>query len=206
MTLIRNFRSLATVGKTEAEIADDSSSVYFDLDNVNTGGASNETIRVTLDEVVLILNALGIGGGGGSNASTTVAGIVEEATTSEVNAATDTGGTGARLFVTPSQLESLIPFEKMQFETSVIESKETAFRGNTRFLALNYDLAEIDSITLETRTAAGTTYTTRADISALNTFSEVVGSGVMFYLKITVTFDASYNGRANVLIKSKPLI
>lgn len=39
---------------------------------------------------------------GGANASTTVRGIVEEATQSEVDAGTATGGTGARLFVSPS--------------------------------------------------------------------------------------------------------
>jgi hypothetical protein len=38
------------------------------------------------------------------NASTTVAGIVEEATQTEVNNGTETGTTGARLFVTPAKL------------------------------------------------------------------------------------------------------
>lgn len=44
-----------------------------------------------------------IGGGSVANASETVKGIVEEATQSEVNAGTDTGGTGAQLFVAPSK-------------------------------------------------------------------------------------------------------
>jgi len=39
-----------------------------------------------------------------SNASETVAGIVEEATQTETNAGTDTGATGAKLFVVPSKL------------------------------------------------------------------------------------------------------
>ena len=38
------------------------------------------------------------------NASETVAGLVEEATQAQVNAETDTGETGARLFVSPSKL------------------------------------------------------------------------------------------------------
>ena len=42
------------------------------------------------------------------NASTTVAGKVEKATNSEVDAETDTGGTGAELFVVPSKLKRII--------------------------------------------------------------------------------------------------
>jgi len=41
-----------------------------------------------------------------SNASTTAKGIVEEATLTEVNNATATGATGARLFVNPSTLKT----------------------------------------------------------------------------------------------------
>jgi len=47
-------------------------------------------------------------GGSIPNASQTVAGIVEEATTAEFNASTDTGGTGARLFVPPSIIQTAI--------------------------------------------------------------------------------------------------
>lgn len=42
--------------------------------------------------------------GGNVNASTTARGIVEEADATETNAGTATGGTGARLFVNPSNL------------------------------------------------------------------------------------------------------
>lgn len=41
---------------------------------------------------------------GGADASTTSKGVVEEATSAEALAGTDTGGTGAKLFVTPSKL------------------------------------------------------------------------------------------------------
>jgi hypothetical protein len=41
---------------------------------------------------------------GGANASETVRGVVEEATDAEVTAGTSTGGTGAKLFVTPAKL------------------------------------------------------------------------------------------------------
>lgn len=45
--------------------------------------------------------------GGNANASETAKGIVEEATDAEVAAGTATGGTGAKLFVTPAKLLSL---------------------------------------------------------------------------------------------------
>ena len=44
----------------------------------------------------------------GSPASTTAKGVVEEATDAEIVAGTDTGGTGARLFVAPSKLNTQI--------------------------------------------------------------------------------------------------
>lgn len=44
--------------------------------------------------------------GGNSNASETTRGIVEEATDAEVTAGTATGGTGAKLFITPAKLRS----------------------------------------------------------------------------------------------------
>lgn len=44
-----------------------------------------------------------------SDASTTVKGIVEQATTAEINAGTATGGTGAKLFVSPDQLATSAP-------------------------------------------------------------------------------------------------
>ena len=47
---------------------------------------------------------LGIPTGGVVNASETVAGIVEEATDAEVAAGTATGGTTAKLFITPAKL------------------------------------------------------------------------------------------------------
>lgn len=43
-----------------------------------------------------------------TNASETAKGIVEEATQAEVNAGTDTGATGAKVFVAPSKLLSLL--------------------------------------------------------------------------------------------------
>ena len=41
-------------------------------------------------------------------ASETEMGVVQEATQTEVNAGTDTGSTGAKLFVTPSKMQAYI--------------------------------------------------------------------------------------------------
>lgn len=49
---------------------------------------------------------------GGANASETVRGIVEEATDAEMTAGTATGGTGAKLFVTPAKLSTYLSSSK----------------------------------------------------------------------------------------------
>lgn len=46
--------------------------------------------------------------GGNVNASTTTKGIVQEATSAQITSSTDTGSTGARLFVSPSKLNTQI--------------------------------------------------------------------------------------------------
>lgn len=48
--------------------------------------------------------------GGNVNASTTAKGVVEEATSAEVAAGTAAGGTGARLFINPSTISSILKF------------------------------------------------------------------------------------------------
>lgn len=65
------------------------------------------------------------------NASTTVAGIVEEATQTEMNAGTATGGTGARLFVSPSTI-----YNKIKFGGTGADGALSISSGNT-----NIDMA-----------------------------------------------------------------
>lgn len=68
--------------------------------------------------------------GGNVNASTTTKGIVEEATDAEITAGTATGGTGAKLFVTPpklntqidAKLASYMPCYQQKFATSTKEA------------------------------------------------------------------------------------
>ena len=66
-------------------------------------------------------------------ASTTVAGLVEEATLAQVQAGTDTGETGAQLFVPPSKL-SAIRVEKQKFTSSGTWTKPTGAKMVEVFL------------------------------------------------------------------------
>jgi hypothetical protein len=72
---------------------------YLDTD---TSLAANSDAKIATQKAVKTY----IDTSGGANASTTVRGIVEEATQSEVDAGTASGGTGARLFINPSTVAS----------------------------------------------------------------------------------------------------
>lgn len=74
------------------------------LDTDTTLAANSDSRIATQKAVKAYVDA-----GGSPNASTTQAGRVEEATDSEIQAGTDTGGTGARLFSVPSKLPWKFP-------------------------------------------------------------------------------------------------
>ena len=80
---------------------------YLDTD---TSLAANSDTKIATQKAVKTY----IDTSGGANASETVRGIVEEATDAEVTAGTATGGTGAKLIVTPAKLatrlSSLVKF------------------------------------------------------------------------------------------------
>lgn len=69
------------------------------LDTDTTLAANSDAKIATQKAVKAYVDA-----GGNVNASETTKGIVEEATDAEVTAGTSTGGTGAKLFVTPAKL------------------------------------------------------------------------------------------------------
>lgn len=76
----------------------------FETSNIDTDTAlaANSDTKVASQKAVKTY----IDTQGGANASETVRGIVEEATDAEVTAGTATGGTGAKLFITPAKLKS----------------------------------------------------------------------------------------------------
>jgi len=71
---------------------------------------------------------------GGANASETARGIVEEATDAEVTAGTATGGTGAKLVVTPAKLATYNATQLLLPKLSYFIS--TCFETSTRFTSI----------------------------------------------------------------------
>lgn len=74
---------------------------YLDTD---TTLAANSDVKIATQKAVKAY----VDAGGNVNASETTKGIVEEATDAEVTAGTATGGTGAKLFITPTKLATRI--------------------------------------------------------------------------------------------------
>lgn len=72
--------------------------------DVDTALTANSDLKVATQKAVKAY----VDAGGNVNASETTRGIVEEATDAEVTAGTATGGTGAKLFVTPTKLATRI--------------------------------------------------------------------------------------------------
>jgi len=87
-----NFSALNT-DKIETSYLDTDSSLS---NNSDTKIPSQKAVKAYVDT------------GGNVNASETTKGIVEEATDAEVTAGTATGGTGAKLFVTPAKLATRV--------------------------------------------------------------------------------------------------
>lgn len=147
-------------------------------------------------------------GGSVADASTTVKGIVEEADDIEIDAGTDTGGTGARLFVVPSKLKSLTNYTQVQFDTNIETTKRFEFIGNTTFIDIDFDTNVIASVAYSYQTdaskAAGGTPTAAANIAAINAFSESIGAGVGGSLIIAITPAVGYNGIATTHVKPIP--
>lgn len=71
---------------------------------------------------------------GGANASETVRGIVEEATDAEVAAGTATGGTGAKLFITPAKFATYNTTQTLLPKLSYFIS--TCFETAARFISI----------------------------------------------------------------------
>lgn len=87
-----NFDSLL-VNKIETSVLD-----------TDTSLAANSDAKIATQKAVKAY----VDAGGNVNASTTVKGIVEEADSTETNAGTATGATGARLYVNPSNLAGYV--------------------------------------------------------------------------------------------------
>lgn len=99
-----------------------------------------------------------------ANASTTSAGIVEEATQSEVDSGTSTGSTGARLFVNPSTLST----KSLKY---IGVAGESITAGNA--VVANYYFSD-GGITYDNKSTRNTNI---SSTGGTDTFSYTVGSG-----------------------------
>ena len=95
-------------------------SSYLDTDT--TLGANSDVKIATQKAVKTYIDT-------GTNASETVKGVVEEATDAEVTAGTATGATGAKLFVTPAKLATVLkPAARQTFTSSGTYTKPTGLK------------------------------------------------------------------------------
>jgi len=110
--------------------------------------------------------------GGNVNASETTKGIAEEATDAEITAGTATGGTGAKLFVTPAKLSAL--FVGQMFHHAGISTPPAGF--------LKADGSAVSRTTYANLfTAIGTTYGSGDGSTTFNLPASVFNTGLWTY-------------------------
>ncbi len=117
--------------------ADKIETSYLDTD---TSLAANSDTKIATQKAVKAY----VDSGGQQNASETVRGLVEEATDAEVTAGTATGATGAKLFTTPTKLQTYLG-TKIKFggtgadgALSLSSGTTTIDLGAAKYYILNY--------------------------------------------------------------------
>lgn len=130
------------------------------LDTDTTLAANSDSKVATQKAVKTYVDA-----GGNVNASETAKGIVEEATTAEVVAGTDTGGTGAKLFVPPSKLNTQVAALLATSNISAKVKRATDFQLPTTSLdfGIEWDSEEFDASTIHANTANANMYNETTD-------------------------------------------
>lgn len=109
MSTIVTINSTDLITNSRADLNTNFSNLNTDKEEVSnkstdtTMASNSDTLYPSQKAVKTYVDA-----GGNVNASTTAKGIVEEATQAEVNAGTAAGATGARLFVNPSTLRTVV--------------------------------------------------------------------------------------------------
>lgn len=105
----------------------------LNLDKIETSFLDSDTsLTANSDSKIPTQKAVKayVDSGGQANASETVRGLVEEATSAEVTAGTDTGGTGAKLFVPPSKMNTQID-NKISSATILYKNGSTTYDMST---------------------------------------------------------------------------
>lgn len=146
---------------------------------------------------------------GSPDASTTVKGIVEEATQSETENGTATGGTGARLFVNPSQLNAFL-LANMTVEitdgtthslTTTANERVIVFAiGNTTQASAQGSTVELkyNGVTKNSVKVGNTSVSNSLSLAFTTMYSETPGAGTA---DITVTANNSIENVRIMVIK-----
>lgn len=156
--------SITTIAGTDV-IANSRADINTNFSNLNTDKIETSTLdtdtslTANSDAKIPTQKAVKayVDAGGSVNASTTAKGIVEEATQSELDASTTSGGTGARLYLNPGL--------KIINRKAGIASKDTADASTTQTIAHGLG-----------RTPKGVRYRVRTTMSAAT--GSVVGDGI----------------------------
>lgn len=77
-----------------------------------------------------------------------------------------------------------------KFDSNIDTPDIIRYKGNTDFTDIDDSASELTSIAFFTRPPAGTLFTLRASLAALNTFANSAGGA--FYLEIRVVFNPTY--------------
>ena len=120
MSTLTTIQAADLITDSRADINDNFSALNTDkmetsVLDTDTTLAANSDAKIPSQKAVKSY----VDAGGNVNASETNKGIVEEATDAEVTAGTATGGTGAKLFVTPTKLAthlSTLAYSKVSFD------------------------------------------------------------------------------------------
>jgi len=139
-------------------------------------------------------------------ASETVAGAVEEATQTEVNAGTDTGASGAQLFVSPSKLQSHMASTLPSSYMRVVTVPDITSWGynSINYLTHNIGINPMDAVIHAICTSAQGDYSPGDIILITNhgEFYENEGSGS----QAGVTFHLNTSSIASTLLISKRIV
>lgn len=129
--------------------------------DTDTALAANSDAKIPSQKAVKAY----VDAGGNPNASESAAGIVEEATAGEITAGTDTGATGAKLFVPPSKLNTQIAALQATNNVSVKLKRATNFQlsGTSADYGIEWDSEDFDASAMHVNTANANMYNETTD-------------------------------------------
>lgn len=150
---------------------------YIDTD---TALAANSDTKIPSQKAVKTY----IDTSGGANASETVRGVVEEATDAEVLAGTATGGTGAKLFVTPAKFQTNLGALSVTADEDITIGAPVGIS--------NYITGTKVARALRTAATETIAYTMEGSVGAKNSLSFPIGGEKFVFLGTQASDDSLY--------------